>query len=89
VVSHPYSLGNGAAVKTGARHATGEVLVDADGQHDPTDIARMLAKLDEGYERVVGARQVDTHASLGRRLANHGYNRLASWCSRRCGSFCR
>jgi len=74
-------VGNGAAVKTGARHAKGEVLVfiDADGQHDPADIARLLAKLDEGYEMVVGARQAETHASLGRRLANHGYNRLASW----------
>ena len=81
VISHPYSMGNGAAIKTGARHATGEVLVfmDADGQHDPTDIARLLNKLDEGYEMVVGARQADTHASLGRRFANHGYNRLASW----------
>lgn len=81
VVRHPYSMGNGAAIKTGARHATGEVLVfmDADGQHDPADIARLLAKLDEGYEMVVGARQADTHASLGRRLANHLYNRLASW----------
>jgi glycosyltransferase involved in cell wall biosynthesis len=80
VVSHPYSMGNGAAIKTGARHATGEVLVfmDADGQHDPADLSRMLAKLDEGYEMVVGARQADTHASLGRRLANYGYNRLAS-----------
>ena len=81
VVRHPYSLGNGAAIKTGARHAAGDVLVfmDADGQHDPADIPRLLAKLDEGYEMVVGARQADTHASLGRRLANHGYNRLASW----------
>lgn len=81
VVSHPYSMGNGAAIKTGTRHATGEVLVfmDADGQHDAADIARLLAKLDEGYEMVVGARQADTHASLGRRLANHLYNRLASW----------
>lgn len=81
VVSHPYSMGNGAAIKTGARHATGDVLVfmDADGQHDPADIPRMLAKFDEGYEMVVGARQADTHASLGRRLANHLYNRLASW----------
>ena len=80
VVGHPYSMGNGAAVKTGTRHATGEVLVfmDADGQHDPADIARLLAKLDEGYEMVVGARQADTHASLGRRLANFSYNRLAS-----------
>ncbi len=81
VISHPYSMGNGAAIKTGARHATGDVLVfmDADGQHDPADIDRLLAKFDEGYEMVVGARQADTHASLGRRLANHGYNRLASW----------
>lgn len=81
VVRHPYSMGNGAAIKTGARHATGDVLVfmDADGQHDPADIERLLAKLDEGYEMVVGARRADTHASLGRRLANHSYNRLASW----------
>ena len=81
VISHPYSMGNGAAVKTGARHAAGDVLVfmDADGQHDPADITRMLAKLDEGYKMVVGARQADTQASLGRRLANHLYNRLASW----------
>jgi glycosyltransferase involved in cell wall biosynthesis len=53
--------------------------MDADGQHDPADIARLLGRLDEGYEMVVGSRQVDTHASLGRRLANHLYNRLASW----------
>jgi len=81
VISHPYSMGNGAAIKTGARHATGEILVfmDADGQHDPADVERLLAKMDEGYEMVVGARQADTHASLGRRLANHSYNRLASW----------
>lgn len=80
VVRHPYSMGNGAAIKTGARHAVGEVLVfmDADGQHDPEDVKRLLAKIDEGYEMVVGARQADTHASLGRRLANHAYNRLAS-----------
>ncbi len=80
VVSHPYSLGNGAAIKTGARHAGGDILVflDADGQHDPEDIPRLLAKLDEGYEMVVGARQADTHASLGRRMANQVYNRLAS-----------
>jgi glycosyltransferase involved in cell wall biosynthesis len=81
VVSHPYRMGNGAAIKSGARAATGEILVfiDADGQHDPADIPRLLAKLDECYEMVVGARQPDSHASLPRRLANHFYNRLASW----------
>lgn len=80
VIRHPYSLGNGAAVKTGTRHAKGDLLVfmDADGQHAPADIARLLIKFDEGYEMVVGARRVDTHASLGRRLANGLYNRLAS-----------
>ena len=81
VIGHPYSMGNGAAIKSGARHAMGEILVfmDADGQHDPADIPRLLAKLDEGYEMAVGARQADNHASLGRRFANGFYNRLASW----------
>jgi glycosyltransferase involved in cell wall biosynthesis len=81
VLSHPYSLGNGAAIKTGARHAQGNLIVfmDGDGQHDPADIPRLLAKLDEGYAMAVGARHLDTHASLGRRFANQFYNRLASW----------
>lgn len=80
VVSHPYSLGNGASIKTGARIARGDVLVfmDADGQHDPDDISRLLQKMKQGYEMVVGARVLNTHASLGRRWANLLYNRLAS-----------
>ncbi|THF64003.1 glycosyltransferase family 2 protein [Pseudothauera nasutitermitis] len=80
-VRHPYSKGNGAAIKTGARTAGGEVIVfmDADGQHDPMDIPRLLAKLDEGYDMVVGARQRGSQASVGRGLANHFYNRLASY----------
>jgi glycosyltransferase involved in cell wall biosynthesis len=43
VISHVYSMGNGAAIKTGARNATGQILVfmDADGQHDPDDISTM------------------------------------------------
>ena len=66
VVSHPQSLGNGAAVKAGARAATGEILVflDADGQHDPADIPRLLEKLDEGYAMVVGARSSHLHWSI-------------------------
>lgn len=81
VVHHPVSLGNGAAVKSGARAATGEVLVflDADGQHDPDDIPRLLAKLDEGYDMAVGARDATSQASLGRGLANRLYNRLAGY----------
>lgn len=80
-IRHPYSIGNGAAIKTGARHAGGEILVfmDADSQHDPADIARLLAKLDEGYDMVVGARNSSSQASLGRSWANRLYNWLASW----------
>ena len=75
-VAHPYSMGNGAAIKSGARRASGSVLVfmDADGQHDPADIPRLLEKLDGGFEMAVGARAWDTHASLGRRVANRIYN---------------
>ncbi len=42
VVSHAMNMGNGAAIKTGARNASGDILVfmDADGQHDPKDIPR-------------------------------------------------
>lgn len=80
VLHHPYSMGNGAAIKTGARVATGDILVfmDADGQHKPEEIPWLLEKIDEGYDMVVGARQVNTHASLARRFANSFYNRLAS-----------
>jgi glycosyltransferase involved in cell wall biosynthesis len=80
VFTHPYSQGNGAAIKTGARNANGDIIIfmDADGQHDPEDILVMLAKLNEGYDMVVGARNPSTQASLFRRFANSFYNRLAS-----------
>lgn len=81
VLYHPYSKGNGAAIKTGARAASGDVIVfmDADGQHDPADISRLLTELEQGYDMVVGARQNGSQASVGRGLANGFYNRLASW----------
>lgn len=79
--SNPYVMGNGAAVKIGARLATGDVLVfmDADGQHDPADIPRFLERLDQGYDMVVGAREFDSHAGTHRALGNTLFNRLASW----------
>ncbi|KGT48277.1 glycosyltransferase family 2 protein [Acinetobacter sp. HR7] len=81
VISHPYSKGNGAAIKTGTRHASGDVIVfmDADGQHDPKDIPRLLEKIGEGYDLVVGARQKGSQASLGRGVANALYNNLATY----------
>jgi len=80
-LSSPYSMGNGAAIKRGARAAQGDILVfmDADGQHDPVDIPRLLARLGEGYDMVVGARGWSGQAGVHRGLANGLYNRLASW----------
>src|SRR5438105_2511961 len=68
VIRHRSSMGNGAAIKTGARGASGGILVfmDADGQHDPGDIPRLVAKLDEGYDLVVGARDRASQASIWR-----------------------
>ncbi|MBK8970221.1 MAG: glycosyltransferase family 2 protein [Hahellaceae bacterium] len=81
VITHNYSKGNGAAVKTGARAAAGEILVlmDGDGQHRPDEIAKLLAKYHEGYHLVVGARARVSQASKGRWVANSLYNTLASW----------
>jgi glycosyltransferase involved in cell wall biosynthesis len=81
VITHPYSQGNGAAIKTGARNALGDIIIfmDADGQHDPEDIPVLLDKLNEGYDMVVGARSASTHASHCRRFANSFYNRLATF----------
>jgi len=80
-VRHGYPMGNGAAIKSGARAATGDVLVfmDADGQHQPEDIPRLLEKLDQGYDMVVGARGKGSQANVHRGLANKLYNKLASW----------
>ena len=81
VVNHPHSLGNGAALKAGVRNAAGNVLVvmDADGQHSPDDLQRLLDRLSQGYDMVVGARKITTHAGVLRLVGNLFYNWLASW----------
>ncbi|MFO7300889.1 MAG: glycosyltransferase family 2 protein [Acidobacteriota bacterium] len=80
VIRHPYNKGNGAAVKTGIRAATGEhlLIIDADGQHQPADAVRLVEKLGE-YDLVVGARSSETQANTIRRLGNEVLNRLASY----------
>jgi len=79
-LSSPYSMGNGAAIKRGARVATGDILIfmDGDGQHDPADIERLVEKLGQGYDMAVGARDWGSQAGVGRGLANTLYNWLAS-----------
>jgi glycosyltransferase involved in cell wall biosynthesis len=80
VVRHPYNKGNGAAVKSGIRRATGEfvLIIDADGQHPPEDALRLIARLGE-FDLVIGARADETQASAARRAGNTFLNRVASF----------
>ena len=84
VIRHPYNKGNGASVKTGIRSATGAfvLIIDADGQHQPSDAARLVAKLGE-YDLAVGARSSATQAGAARRLGNAVLNGLASYLTGR------
>ena len=84
VVRHPYNKGNGAAVKTGIRQATGRfvLIADADGQHQPADASRLVSYLDR-YDLVVGARSMRTQASVARRIGNAALNGLASYLTER------
>jgi len=83
VLSHPYNIGNGAAVKTGLREASGPwvIMMDADGQHDPADIARLWEHR-EKYDMVVGARAKGSRTPFHRDAANGIYNALASYVTR-------
>lgn len=84
VISHPYQIGNGAAIKTGARNAQGEIFVfmDGDGQHDINNIKSLLDVYKgqhASYDMVVGYRQHKAQASFLRGLGNRVYNKLASY----------
>jgi glycosyltransferase involved in cell wall biosynthesis len=84
VVMHPYNKGNGAAVKSGIRNATGEfvLIIDGDGQHRPEDARRLASRLGE-YDLVIGARTTSTQATPARRLGNEVLNQLASYLTGR------
>ena len=80
---HPYNIGNGAAIKSGLRLAKGEwvVMMDADGQHRPEDIALLLEHKDR-FDMVVGARTGKSETKIHRDLANWVYNKFASYVTR-------
>ena len=84
LIEHPYNMGPGAGVKTGIRHARGDILIimDADGQHDPGDIPRFLEEC-RRYDMVVGARGPGSQAGWHRALANWFYNRFAGYVTGR------
>ncbi len=84
VVTHPYNKGNGAAVKSGIRRASGEfvLVIDGDGQHRPDDARRVVSKLGE-YDLVIGARATSTQATLARKLGNAMLNGFATYLTAR------
>ena len=84
VLRHPYNKGNGAAVKTGIRNATGDyvLIIDADGQHPPADALRLVSRLGE-YDLVIGARHAATQATPARRGGNALLNWLAGYLTGR------
>ena len=84
VLRHPYNKGNGAAVKTGLRAATGEyvLVIDGDGQHKPEDAQAIVARLGD-YDLVVGARAGHTQATGARRLGNGLLNAFATYMTGR------
>lgn len=78
VVRHAVNQGYDAALESGFRRAAQlglewVVTLDADGQHDPTIIPRMLAELEAGADVVVGVRDVR------QRFAEHAYAWYGRW----------
>jgi glycosyltransferase involved in cell wall biosynthesis len=80
LIQHPYNIGNGAAVKSGIRASTGDIilLMDCDGQHPPSEIPNLLQHMDR-YDMVVGARSVGTKSMFYRDVANRIFNTYASY----------
>ncbi|MBX3056483.1 MAG: glycosyltransferase family 2 protein [Anaerolineae bacterium] len=84
LIQHPYNIGNGAAVKSGIRRAKGRyvLMMDADGQHKPADIPRLLEHVPR-HDMVVGARTRESESARHRDLANMIYNLFASYVCER------
>lgn len=81
VIRNPYNMGNGASIKRGIRKAGDGivVLMDADGQHPPEEIPKLIEQLDH-YDMVIGAR-TDSPQAWWRKLANNIFNLLSSYVS--------
>jgi glycosyltransferase involved in cell wall biosynthesis len=80
VVHFRRNFGQTAAMMAGFDFASGEIIIpmDGDGQNDPADIPRMLAKLDEGFEVCSGWRKDRQDNALQRNLPSILANKLIS-----------
>jgi len=80
VIRFRRNFGQTAAMAAGFDAATGRVVVPMDGdlQNDPTDIPRLLAKIDEGYDVVSGWRKDRKDTFINRKLPSMIANGLIS-----------
>ncbi len=80
VVSLRRNYGQTAAMSAGIDAARGAILIpmDADLQNDPKDIARLLEKLNEGYDVVSGWRKNRQDALVSRKIPSQIANRIIS-----------
>jgi len=80
VIHFRRNFGQTAAMMAGFDFATGEVIIpmDGDGQNDPVDIPKMLAKLDEGYDVCSGWRKDRQDNALQRNIPSIMANNLIS-----------
>jgi glycosyltransferase involved in cell wall biosynthesis len=81
VISLRRNYGQTAAMSAGIDAARGEILIpmDADLQNDPADIARLLEKLDEGYDVVSGWRKNRQDKMITRKIPSQIANKIISW----------
>jgi glycosyltransferase involved in cell wall biosynthesis len=81
VIALRRNYGQTPAMAAGIDAARGEVLIpmDADLQNDPADIARLLEKIDEGYDVVSGWRKNRQDKLFTRKIPSMIANRIVSW----------
>jgi glycosyltransferase involved in cell wall biosynthesis len=81
VISLRRNYGQTAAMSAGIDAARGEILIpmDADLQNDPADIARLLEKLDDGFDVVSGWRKNRQDKLVSRKIPSQIANKIISW----------
>jgi len=82
IFQHRFKKGYGAAIKTGIREASAEIILtmDADAQHNVGDVARFITEMkNNNYDMVVGSRSVKSHISFLRKLGKKILNIVANY----------
>ncbi len=85
VIFHEKNQGKGMAIRTGLKHATGDIVIiqDADLEYDPNDYHKLIKPIVEGKAKVVyGSRrlqkQKEEYANIGFYIGGIGLNFIAN-----------